>query len=352
MQSSHDNVSTSSSLDQCEPSFVDRARVLQMITGYQVSRALYLVSKLGIPDRLVAAPKTVEDLARETEVHPQALYRILRALAGLRLFSESANRTFFLEPAGRLLLKNVPGSFRALSLIHGEEQYDAWSEILYSVTNGDTGFRRKFGIDFFSYLQKQPGVASVFNDAMTGLTPVRLQDIQSGYSFSNAGLIADIGAGNGSLLVEILKAHPHLKGIIFDQPELASKAEETMRRGHVATRCQVLSGDFFKVVPAGADIYLLSSVLFDWDDNRAETILRNIREATKADAHLLIYEIVMPEGDAFHYSKFFDLNMMVVTGGLVRTEIEHGRLLKQAGFDLVKISWGSFGALIEAHPVM
>lgn len=345
------HTATSTSIEQCDTSFADRARVLQMITGYQVSRAIYVVSKLAIPDLLATSPKTVEELARETEVHPQALYRILRALVGFRLFSETVNGTFLLEPAGKLLLRDVPGSLNALSIMHGEEQYEAWSEVLYSATTGETGFRRRFGVDFFSYLRKHPSAANTFNAAMAGLSQARHQDIQSIYDFSAAKLVTDIGAGSGSLLVEILKAHPHLRGIVFDLPAVVHAAEACMRRGNVATRCQVLSGDFFKEIPPGADTYMLSSILFDWDDSRAEVILRNIRDAIKPTGRLLIYEIVMPEGDAFHFAKLFDLNIMVVMGGKVRTEAEHARLLEQAGFALAKVSWGSFGALLEARPV-
>jgi hypothetical protein len=152
------------------------------------------------------------------------------------------------------------------------------------------------------------------------------------YDFSAARCIVDIGGGQGALLAAILECAPKARGVLFDRAEVVAGATAVLQQYGVAERCCTMAGDFFKAVPAGGDIYLLSSVLHDWDDHDATVILRSVRAAMGGAGCLLIVEHVLPGGDEPHPGKLIDLEMMLVTGGRERTAQEYQSLLTGAGF--------------------
>jgi hypothetical protein len=331
-----------------DPRQPERIRVLQMISGYQVSRAVYVLAKLGIPDLLAAGPLSLSELAQRTETDAPSLGRVLRALCGVGLVADDGHGTYALCPAGEMLRSDVPGSLRALSVSHGEEQYLAWNEVLHTVKTGETAFARKFGKPLFEHLAEHPDAAECFNRAMSDLVELRWRDILPRFDFSQSRRIVDVGGGDGALLAAILREHPAIEGELYDSEQGLIRAPEVLKRAGVEQRCKMTPGDFFESVPADADTYILSCVLFDWDDKECIRILRNIRRASSR-ARLLIYETAMPEGNSLYFGKFFDLNMMVVTGGRVRREVEHQRLLTESGFELVRTAWANYGTVFEAH---
>ena len=332
-----------------DPRGPERVRVLQMISAYQTSRAVYVAAKLGIADLLAVRPHSLAELAARTETNEVALSRVLRALCGVALFARDDAGVYELRPAGEMLRSDVPGSLRALSISHGEEQYLAWNEVLWTVQTGGTAFERVHGKPLFPHLDEHPEAARVFNRAMSDLIELRWRDILPRFDFSKSTRLVDVGGGDGSLLAVILRAHPHLQGEVYDCAQGLRRAAEVLEQAGVAARCRVTTGDFFQSVPAGADTYMISSVLFDWNDDECVSILANVRAAMHEDARLLVYETAMPEGDSFYFGKFFDLNMMMVTGGKVRSEAEHKGLLKRAGLELMRATWAGFGTVFESR---
>jgi hypothetical protein len=150
--------------------------------------------------------------------------------------------------------------------------------------------------------------------------------------------VADIGGGKGTLLATILRAHAHLRGFVFDLPGVSVDAAAVLRAAGVDDRCEVVSGDFFAGVPAGADGYILANVLHDWDDERCVQILTTCRRAMADHARVLIVERLIPNDPVDAVPVLVsDLNMLIVTGGQERTNAEYGALLSAAGLDLVKV---------------
>ena len=149
--------------------------------------------------------------------------------------------------------------------------------------------------------------------------------------------VVDVGGGQGVLLAAVLRAHPHLRGVLFDQPAVVAGAAPVLRAAGVADRCEVVGGDFFAAVPAGGDVYLLSRILHDWDDARATALLRVLHRAARPGARLVVVERVLPPGDAPHPGKLIDLTMLVMLGGRERTEAEFRALLAGAGFSLTRV---------------
>jgi hypothetical protein len=312
--------------------------MLQMISGFWISRAIYLAAKLGIADHLRDGPKTVEELAAATGTHAPSLYRVLRALASVGVFHEDGKRAFALTPLAETLRTDAPGSLRAFATVElGEEHYPAWGELLHSVKTGEIAFDRAFGMPVWKFFEENPDNAKTFNDAMTGFTLAVNDAVLSSYDFSSISKIVDVGGGHGSLIASILRANPKMKGVLFDAPPVIEGAQHRIRDEAIAERCEAVAGDFFDSVPSGGDAYIVKWIIHDWDDERSVTILKNCHRAMADNGTLLLVEAVVPHGSEPHFSKYMDLNMLIMTGGRERTEDEYRTLLEASGFKLTRI---------------
>jgi hypothetical protein len=313
--------------------------MLQMISGFWISRAIYIAAKLGIADHLREVHRTADELAAATGTHAPSLYRVLRALASVGVFAEDGNGRFALTPLGATLQTDVPGSMRAFATVElGEEHYPAWGDLMHSVKTGEIAFDHVFGMPVWEYFAQHPDNAKTFNDAMTGMTLAVNDAVLSAYDFSSIRKIVDVGGGHGSLITSILKLNPHMKGVLFDAKPVIEGARRRVEAEGLTNRCGVVAGDFFESVPGGGDAYILKWIIHDWDEKRSVTILKNCHRAMVENAKLLLIEAVVPPGGEAHISKFVDLNMLVMTGGRERTADEYRSLLETSGFRLTRIA--------------
>jgi O-methyltransferase domain/Dimerisation domain len=313
------------------------AALAEMLRGYQRSQALYVAAKLGIADLLKDGPKSCEELAQATGTHARSLYRVLRYLASIGVFTEGRHAEFGLTPLAACLQTGVPGSRRALAIMHGEDHYRAWGEILYSVKTGEPAFNHIFGQGVFAYLAAHPEAAAVLNEGMTDVATHMAEAVVQAYDFSPYGTIVDVGGGYGTFLTALLRVNPRARGILFDQPHVVAGATKHIEASGLGGRCQTVAGDFFTAVPAGGDAYVLTRVLHDWDEPHSIAILQSCHRAVADQGMLLVIEHVIPPGNAPSPSKLADLTMLVFTGGCERTEAEYRALFAAAGFTLRQI---------------
>jgi SAM-dependent methyltransferase len=312
------------------------AAIMKMLGGFAVSQSLYVAARLGLADLLKDGPKPVEELARETKTQAGPLYRVMRLLATAGVFSHEGARAFRLGPVGGALVSGGPGSMRAMALHLCEgPSWRAWGELLHTVETGETAFAHANGAEVFPYYAAHPESAAPFNQAMTEMSAAVGEAIVKAYDFSSFGKIVDVGGGHGHLLSTVLAANPRAKGVVYDQPEVVEGARAAAER--LAGRLEIAGGDFFAGVPEGGDAYLLKHIIHDWDEERALTILRNIRRAMKEGGKLLLVEWVVPEGDEPSMAKLGDVHMMVMTGGRERTAAEYAELFARAGFRLTRV---------------
>ena len=328
-------------------------QILQIITNFWTSRAVYVFSKLGIPDLLASGPKTADELASATKTHAPSLYRVLRALASTGFVSATADGRFAQTPLSEILVTDAPGSLRWFTISElGQEHYPAWGNLLHSVKTGEIAFDNFFGADVWKYFQQNPEDAAIFNNSMSGVTAATNEEILAVYDFSPFGTIVDIGGGHGGLITSILKANPNAKGILLDAPQVVEGARPRLEAAGLTDRCEAVGGDFFKAVPAGGDVYVMKWIIHDWNDELAITILKNVRNEIPRDGRVIIVDCVVPENNEPDFSKFFDLNMMVMTGGKERTEKEFAQLLNAAGFKLRRVIPTKVPtSIVEAEPV-
>lgn len=309
-----------------------------MILGKWVAQAVSVAAKLGVADLLKDGPRDCDLLARANQVDADALYRLLRALAGVGVFVEVEDRRFGLTPAAEYLRSEVPGSMRAVAMMAGEDwTWRPWGDLYRSVKTGEPAFEGVFGVPPFDYLAENPAAASVFDEAMTGWSMQNSAAIAGAYDFSGIRTLMDVGGGHAYLLATILEANPTLRGILFDRAEVAEGAEERIEAHGLADRCAVVAGDFFATIPDGADAIILKSVIHDWDDRQAIAILRNCARSVGPGGRVLVAEMIIPPGNDRHVGKLLDLEMLVMVGGRERTEAEFRELLAAAGLRLARV---------------
>ena len=172
------------------------------------------------------------------------------------------------------------------------------------------------------------------------------------YDFSSYERIVDVGSAHGTLMTAVLKANPSPRGVLFDLPHVVDGARQTLATAGLANRCDFVGGDFLSAVPPGGDLYILSTILHDWDDERSVRILRNCREAMTPRGKLILVEMVIGEGNEPFFGKWLDLHMLVMHGGRDRTAVQYERLLRAGGFRLERIvPTGFLRSVLEATPI-
>jgi ubiquinone/menaquinone biosynthesis C-methylase UbiE len=312
--------------------------MLQLISGFWISRCIYITAKLGIADLVKQEPKTAGDLAAASGANASSLFRVLRALASVGIFTQDDKDRFGITPLSEMLLADVPGSLRAFAMTElGEEHYPAWGDLLHSVRTGEIAFDHTFGMDIWKYFAQHPDNARIFNDAMSGVTVQANEAVHAAYDFPGINTLIDIGGGHGRLITSILRRNPQMHGILFDSPQVIDGARESVQRSDVTQRCELIGGNFFESVPLGGDAHILKWIIHDWDDEKSLMILRNSHRALAENGKLILVEAVVPPGSELHFSKFMDLNMLVMTGGRERSEEEFRRLYEASGFRLNRI---------------
>jgi hypothetical protein len=313
-------------------------QMVRLLSGFQVSQALYVIARLDVATALLDGPLPVADLAARTGADEQALRRVLRALTGLGLFSTAGPDTVAVTALGRTLAAGVPGSVRDLALTWMETHYAPFGELVETVRDGVPAATRFYGRPFFEWLAGDPEQVAQFTRAMAGLTSGIGAAAIDGYVVPGGPVVVDVGGADGTLLLGLLEADPDpaRRGVVLDLPHVVDSAREKVAASPLADRVEVVAGDFRTAVPAG-DAYVLSAVLHDWDDDAATRILRNIAAAASPGARLAAMELVLPPDDSPHLGRMIDLTMLGMLGGRERTATEFADLLAAGGFRLDRV---------------
>jgi hypothetical protein len=253
--------------------------LLELANGSWTTQALYAAASLGIPDELAQGPLHADEVARRVGADPDAVYRLMRALAGKGVLELRRDARFALTPIGAALRSDTPGSMSAMAT----------------------------------------------------------DPVLAAYDFSEFRRIVDVGGGHGGLLAAILQRAPDAHGVLFDLPSVVDGARPVLDAAGLVDRCTVSAGSFFEAVPENGDGYLLKTIIHDWDEESALRILRNIRTAMAPRGKLLLLEMVLPQGPSSHFGTMLDLEMLVNAGGKERTRADYADLLARAGFRLQRV---------------
>jgi len=315
------------------------AQIMQLSMSVFISQAIYVAAKLGIADLLASGPKSTAELAAVTETNEGALYRVLRSLASVGVFAETSERSFINSPMSETLRSDSDTSTRAMALFMGDEaHWSVYAGMMHSVKTGEPAWDHVHGVSCFQYLfEVNRAFGAIFDQAMTSISHSQIGAVLEAYDFSGISTLADIAGGHGLLLASILQKYPTMNGVLFDRDMVVSGAKDLLANHGVADRVKRVEGDFFSEIPVVADAYILKHIIHDWDDDKSEVILGNIRRSMPDDARVLIVDAVIPPGNDPHPAKILDLEMLIAPGGLERTESEFEKLLADSGFRINRI---------------
>jgi hypothetical protein len=319
-------------MTQAEQPSVSAPLMLQMVqvmTGHALPRAIIAAVQLNLDMHLRDGPRSAGDLAGVTETDADTLYRLLRALAAVGLLTESEDGAFGLTPLGEHL------RFARGGMV-GDEAQRAWDELIFTVQTGQPAFNHVFGMGFYEYLAQHPEVAAVFDEYNAVTAGFWLPPVVAACDFAGADTVVDVGGGRGVFLAEVLRANPRLRGVLLDLPEVVAGSPAVFDAAGVRDRSSIVEGNFLDAVPAGGDVYTVSRVLFNWDDEHAVRILRNVRQAMTNTGRLLVIESpLQPLGDPRRaQGALNDLNVLLLMGGRQHTEAEFRALFEAAGFKM------------------
>jgi hypothetical protein len=328
-----------------------QSAVMQILAGYWLARAVYLAARLKLADAVGDHGATLAALARATDTLPGPLRRLMRALTSHGFFRQDGD-TFVQTPLSDTLRSGPPGSMRAIAEAElGHDHYASWGAIETCLRADGTAFERIYGMPIWRYYAEHPETEALFGEAMANFTAIANAGILGTYEFAPCRTAVDVGGGYGSLLCSVLDRQPLATGILFDLPTVIGDVGKTGVLAPYGERIATIAGDFFEAVPKGGDLYLLKFIVHDWDDAHAGAILRNVRGAIAPNGRLAVIEIVLPGHNEPHLGPLIDLNMMVMTGGVERTQDEYRALLSAAGFRLDRVvATHSPFSVIEATP--
>lgn len=316
----------------------ERLQLMHMIFHCWAMQATGEVARLGIADLLAAGPQAGDELARQTGTNPDALYRLLRCCASVGVLSELEGRRFALTPLSECLRSDVAGSLRDFVIAQlAPAQWVPWNHLHEAVTTGRPIFKQALGMEVWDYYAKNAEEGAQFARAMGNVSAMASLDVVRLYDVTPFRKVVDVGGSQGALLRAVLRAAPGASGILLDLPNVIERARDVIAKDGLAGRIELVAGDFFKEVPAGADLYAIKSVLHDWGDAECETILENCHRAAPAGARLVVVDMLMPTKPQPSPIASVDLKMLLLLGGRERTEAELVGLLTRTGWRVERI---------------
>jgi len=313
-----------------------RQVLLEKIAGEWVTHCIYAATELGVAEQLEGGPLSIDALAKKTGTKTDLLYRLMGTLASNGIFEEREGKVFANNEASALLSPNHARSLYDITLFYKEVISSNWSELGNTLKTGTPAFELKQGMPVFAYFKENAAAGKRFNAGMRDKSASVIDSVLTSYDMGSVKELYDIGGGKGHFAFAALKKYPGLKATIFEVPKVVEAACAGVPEG-LSKRVSFAEGDFFKEIPQGGDVYLLKSVIHDWNSDAAQKILKNCHDAMGSDARLLLVEMVLGPRNTEDYAKSMDMLMMTITGGRERTLGDFRELLATAGFALTEV---------------
>ncbi len=317
---------------EADPTDADLTTTLATLIDLATPFAVRTAITLRLPELVAGGSTRLDALADASGAHQESLGRLLRHLVSIGLFTETAPQTYGLTPLSRHLLAEDGTWFRGwLNLESPGTKMDlAFTGMLHSIRTGHSAYGAVHGVPFWSDYQDNDALREFFGGVMAAYAWQTGPVLATEFDWTDVRTVIDVGGGIGALLAEVLAAHPHLRGEVLDLPPVVAEANQALREAGVADRAEFVPGSFFDPLPAGRDVYVVSRVLTDWNDENAGKILRRCAEAAGTHGRILIVEVLAGDDHAKRNTSF-DLQSLVLLGGQERSPADTEKLAVDAG---------------------
>ncbi|MGI8447885.1 MAG: methyltransferase [Streptosporangiaceae bacterium] len=309
----------------------------RLIEGMMTAQVTTVLARLAVADELAGGPLTASQLAARTGADPDALARLLSAAAVYGLIRKEDAGRYALTLAGALLRTDAEGSARGVAIGFLGPPHWHGAGLLEEIVRSPDPVNPARPGGIYEYYGQHPEEAAWFARAMALVTGIMVDQLAStGFRPLACGRIVDVGGSQGTVLAYLLGALPSARGVLLDRAEALAGAPGYLAGAGVGDRVELAAGDFLREVPPGGDLYVLSQILHNWDDESARTIVRNCHRASRPGSGLLVIDWVLPEGPEPSLAHLMDLIMMMILGGRERSRAEHEAMLRPEGYELVR----------------
>jgi hypothetical protein len=326
--------------DSEDPTDPSELSVVAQLANLASPYAIRVAATLRLADLIEAQPRRLDELATAAGVNPDALGRLMRFLTCRGVFAEPEPGVFSMTESARVLTSNHPMRVRGWFDLDGPAagRMDvSFTGLLDSVRTGETAYSKIFGRPVWEDFEDSPNLAASFGELMASRAASFARDVVKCYDWNDVTHVIDVGGGTGLLLRELLDGHPDLMGTLVDLPAMASLAEATFEVAGLSHRTSAVEGNIFDPLPAGGDLYLLASILHDWNDQDATRILRRCAQAACVGGRILVVDRTSDHGNSLTFT-FMNLLMLVFLGGRERTLDEFAELGRATGLTLQSAS--------------
>ncbi|MFG1463873.1 methyltransferase [Xanthobacter sp. DSM 24535] len=313
--------------------------ILQLGLGFWGSKVLLSAVELGVFSALASGPADFEALRRRLGLHPRSARDFLDALVALNMlecqagvYRNTAETDLFLDRA-------KPSYIGGVLELANSRLYGFWASLTEALRTGKPQNEGKTGGDFFAAMYANPQVLRGFLIAMSGISMGAAQAIAAKFSWDRYKTFVDVGAAQGMVPVTLAQAHPHLRGIGFDLPQVQPVFEELVADLGLSSRIRFQAGNFFEDELPGAEVIIMGHILHDWDLAEKKLLLAKAFAALPKGGALIVYDAIIDDDRRENtFGLLMSVNMLIETkGGFDYTGADCSAWMREAGFSAIRI---------------
>ncbi|GDY31044.1 methyltransferase [Gandjariella thermophila] len=307
--------------------------IIELGTSFWGAKTLLTAVEIGLFTELGAGPASVEQLRARLDLHPRSARDFLDALVALGMLERDDGLYRNTPATGYFLDENRDTYLGGWMRQASKHLFRAWGGLTESLRTGKP-YIGWDSADYFERLYEDRDERRGFIAAMDAWTTHIATELATGLDWREHTTFVDVGGARGNLSAHLVNAHPHLRGVVFDRPEIADLFTEHMRDKGTADRVDFVVGDFFTEPLPPADVLIFGHILHDWDEAERATLVRKAHDAVRPGGIVVIYDRMIDDDRRENALGLLGcLNLLVVTpGGAEYTVADCRRYATDAGF--------------------
>ncbi|ONI77896.1 methyltransferase [Actinosynnema sp. ALI-1.44] len=286
------------------------AGILRMGNAFCDAKALLTAVELDLFGALHTGPATEEEIRGRLGLHGRGLSDFLHLLTALGLLAKQDGWFRNTAAADQYLVRDQPTYIGGFLLRSNRNLYPAWGRLSDALRTG----AKQSGGDFAD-VTSNPVLLRQFIGMMDALTQQLGPSLIEAFAWPGYRSVLDVGGCRGNLVGQLVQAHPHLAGHVFDLPPMKPFFDEHMARSGQSATVTFHGGDFFECALPPAEVVMLGHVLHDWDTEQRGYLVRKAFDAISPGGALLVYDRMLDDGPNAVENLVISLDMLLVTDG-------------------------------------